>query len=304
MSFIGRTKRMVRALRYPLKANLSQARLIESDMNCYEKNHGYRFDFRNPVLFTEKMQWYKLLYRHPDLSRIVDKCTFKQYVDEKLGPGYVIQLYGCWDSIQQLKQAWPTLPNSFCLKSTISSEGKNILIVKEKSAVNSNELCRELEKWLDAHNTMLNTWCSAYYACKPRILAEAYVPALGKKLNDYKMFCFGGKPQFMYVAVEYQSGTDSPIVFYDLDWNKMNIAYGDHRNDADVEKPAHFNQMIEIAKCLSKPFPFVRVDFFETNEMLYVAEMTFYPGGGMTPYKPESVNKWMGELLDLPIEKG
>lgn len=58
--------------------------------------------------------------------------------------------------------------------------------------------------------------------------------------------------------------------------------------------------MKEFGKILSEDFPFVRVDFFDTEDHLYLAELTFNPGGGFTPYYPESFNKEMGELFVLP----
>ena len=44
---------------------------------------GRWLHLRKPERFTEKLQWYKLYYSHPDLSRIVDKYQFKQYLESK-----------------------------------------------------------------------------------------------------------------------------------------------------------------------------------------------------------------------------
>lgn len=102
------------------------------------------------------------------------------------------------------------------------------------------------------------------------------------QLYDYKFFCFSGEPYCVYVAKDHFPGQLSQISFYDLEWNRLDVKYVEHPN-CNVEKPKHFDEMMRIAKTLSKSFPFVRVDFFDTNEKLYVAELTFYPGGGMTP---------------------
>lgn len=94
--------------------------------------------------------------------------------------------------------------------------------------------------------------------------------------------------------------TDYSISFYNLDWNFMDIKYGKHKRNRNVGRPKHLHEMIEIARKFSIDFPFVRVDFFDTGEKLYMAELTFYPGEGMTPYYPESFNKEMGDWLRLP----
>ena len=103
----------------------------------------------------------------------------------------------------------------------------------------------------------------------------------------------------MYVATEHFMKDDYPITFYDLDWNKLDVQYGHHQN-ADVPKPVHYEEMKELAKILSKGFPFLRVDFFDTKEKLYLAELTFNPGGGFVPYCPESFNRKLGDLFILP----
>ena len=80
----------------------------------------------------------------------------------------------------------------------------------------------------------------------------------------------------------------------------MDVSYGRHVTDPDVPRPEHLTEMIRLAEQLSAPFPFVRVDFFDTEDKLFLAELTFYPGGGITPYHPESFNLEMGKMLHVP----
>ena len=67
-----------------------------------------------------------------------------------------------------------------------------------------------------------------------------------------------------------------------------------------VPRPKHLSEMLEIARILSKPFPFVRVDFFENTQKVHLAELTFVAWGGMRPYEPESFDLEMGSWLKLP----
>lgn len=277
-------------------------KLLEYNNDVYKRLIGHELDIDNPKSFTEKLQWYKFRYTHPDLKRIVDKCGFKEFIKEKLGDGYTIPMYGCYDSVKELEKAWDTLPETFILKSTISSAGKNMQVVKKKSEFDFKAFKKELNTWFDPKNTMLNSFCTAYFECKPRVLAEEYVTSVGNQLYDYKIFCFNGEPHYFYTAIDHFQGVVSKISFYDLDWNMLPVQYGEHEN-AKIDPPLHKQEMLEIAKKLSADFPFVRVDFFETEEKLYVAELTFYPGGGLIPYHPESFDYEMGEKLILPIKK-
>lgn len=155
---------------------------------------------------------------------------------------------------------------------------------------------------------LINSFCSAYYNCKPRVIVEEFIEEFANSANDYKIFCFNGKPFCCYVAEDhFKNGENSltyPITFYDLNWEVMDVKYGNHLNNRDVKKPYHFDEMLEVARKLSTDFPFVRVDFFDTEKKLYLAELTFYPGGGVTPYHPESFNKELGDKIDLKAMKG
>lgn len=271
-------------------------------MDKYERHMGYRMDIDNPKTFTEKIQWYKLFYKGEiDLENIVDKYLFKQYVKDKLGEGYTIPLIGAWTSVRELRKDWKKLPEEFCLKSTVQGEGRYILFIHNKSSIEFNTIEKEIKKWLLPKNTLINSMCRAYNNATPRVLAEQYMENFNNQLYDYKVFCFDGQPFCVYVANEHFEKTDYPITFYDLDWKKLDVKYGPHEV-GDMPKPKHLDEMIEISKKLSKGFPFLRVDFFDTEEKLYVAELTLYPGGGYSKYEPESFNEEMGEMFVLPLE--
>ena len=156
-----------------------------------------------------------------------------------------------------------------------------------------------MREWLKPENLLINSFCRAYYGVKPLIIAEQYVEQLDGQLYDYKFFCFNGEAKFAYVATDHWDAYK--ISVYDLSWNKTDVHYGEYPGN-DVMKPKKLNEMIEIANKLAKEFPFVRVDFFETDDQLFLSELTFYPGGGFHDLKPDSVNYEWGNLLNLPIK--
>lgn len=281
--------------------NWSEDKFIKGVMDCYERHMGYRFDIHNPVLFTEKLQWYKVYYQRNDFGKITDKYLFKDYVRKRLGDGYTIPCYGVWSSVNDLKRDWELLPEEFVLKANLQSDGRNIMIIHRKADIDFKSLKTELKRWLKPWHTLLNSWDWHFYNSTPKILAERYMANFEDQLYDYKFFCFDGNPYCMYVAQEHFNKKDNyPISFYDLNWNLLNVKYGRHEI-SDAEKPRHYYEMIEIAKKLSTGWPFVRVDFFDTEDHLYVAELTFAPGGGCTPYDPVSFNKKLGDMFKVPI---
>ena len=274
-------------------------RRIEGAMNLFEERSGYRFDIREPRLFPEKVVWYKLFYEREDLVRLVDKYLFKSYILDKLGDGWTIPLIGVWDNIDSLERDWKYLPEEFCLKSTLQSDGLSMKFIHNRSEIPFSEIKGELASWLNPRKTLINSYCRAYYEATPRILAEVFKTEVGDQLYDYKVFCFNGEPYCFYVATDHYPGQLSHISFYDLEWNRIDARYGQHPN-CDVEKPREFEEMLRVAKKLSEGLPFVRVDFFETAEKLYVAELTMYPGGGQTPIYPEEFSRELGDQFVLP----
>lgn len=267
----------------------------------YKRKTGKELNFDNIKTFEEKLQVYKLYYEHPDFKRIVCKYKFKDYIKEKLGEeGYTIPLYGAWTDVEDID--FDSLPEVFVLKSNCQSDGKCIKFIKNKSQLNIDELKQELKEWLDPRKTLVDSYCRCYYDVTPMIIAEKYEEQIDGQLYDYKFFCFNGKPEFLYVAVDhFKDSGKSAISFYDFDWNNLNIKYGD-RQPADVPRPKNLEKMIEIAKKLSKDFPFVRVDFFEIDDRVMLSELTFYPGGGFNLVNEEVSLKW-GEMFNISQQK-
>lgn len=284
--------------------DLSQEQIEKYALKFYKVAHGRACNIDHPVYFTEKVQWYTFRYNNPLCPYIVDKVTFKDYVREKLGEGYTIPLLGHWTNIDDMRRDWGSLPEEFCLKANLQSDGNCIKVIHHKSQVDLEALLTEVAEWLKPENTHMNSLARRFYERTPQILAENFMSNFKDQLYDYKLFCFSGKPYCMYVATDHfggdVNGDHYPITFYDMDWKKMDVRYGNHAN-ADVPEPKHFAQMKEFAKKLSADFPFVRVDFFDTDDHLYLAELTFNPGAGFTPYHPESFDKKLGDLFVLPV---
>lgn len=291
--------------RYERKVDLRSLTVedrVAKMMKKYEAKMGYMMDINHPKTYTEKIQWYKIFYDGDGhLDRIVDKYLLKEYVKDKLGEGYTVPLLGAWTDIKDLERDWKQLPEEFCLKSTVQSEGRYIEFIHNKSAINFKKKKREWAKWLLPKNTLLNSYARGYYNCVPRIIAEQYLENIKNQLFDYKVFCFDGQPFCIESAMERFEGGIPTFTFYDLEWNKLDVTSGNHPN-GDVPKPKHLKEMQEISKVLSAGFPHIRVDFFDTEEKLYVAELTLYTGGGYSIYNPQSFNEKMGELFKLSIE--
>lgn len=264
----------------------------------FYKKVGYYLNLKNPKSFNEKINWIKLNYFHPDMARCVDKYEFKNYIEEKLGTGYTLTLYGAWDDESDID--FDALPDKFVLKSNVQSDGKHIIVVRDKNKLDIDKLRTVLATWLVSRNNMTVSYCRAYHDVKPLIIAEEYLEGFDDSVTDYKFLCFNGEPQLLFVATDRYS--DMRMNFYDLDWNLLPFTRIYPITDNPIPKPKNFDSMLEISKKLAKDFPFVRVDFYETADSakIYLGEMTFYPGGGLEPFDPVEWDYKLGEMLKLP----
>lgn len=120
-------------------------------------------------------------------------------------------------------------------------------------------------------------------------------------LKDYKFYCFNGKPEFLYLSQGLDHHSTARISYVTLDWKKERFHRLDYKEFETLpEKPDNLDRMIEFAKLLSKDIPFVRVDFYDLHNQIYFSEMTFYPGGGHTPFEPEEYDLALGKMVELP----
>ena len=261
-------------------------------------NCNYYLDLKNPKTFNQKLQWLKLNYFDPKLARCVDKCEFKRYIAEEIGEQYVVPGYGEWEDEADIN--FDLLPDKFVLKSNVQSDGRHIVVVKDKKELNIDKLKTVMSSWLIKRNTLCASYCCAYKDVKPKILAEKYIEGFDNNLTDYKFMCFNGKVEMLFVVAD--RNKKMCVNFYDLDWNLLPFTRKYPNTDYPLAKPKNFDLMVELAGKLAKPFPFVRVDFYESadGENVYVGELTFYPGGGYETFQPMEWDYKLGDMLTLP----
>ena len=259
---------------------------------------GYHLNLKNPKSYNEKLQWLKLNCQHPEYKDLVDKASAKQYASRLIGEKYIIPTLGIWDTVDDIE--WDSLPNRFVIKCTGDSGG--VVICKDKNKLDINKAKKKLLKgW--GHNYYSYNREYPYRYVKNRIIAEEYMEdESGYELKDYKIFCFDGEPKYLFVATDRQKkGEDTKFDFFDLEWNHIPVENGHPNNPNKIEKPLHFEKMIEIARRLSQGMVHVRVDLYNCNGNIYFGELTFFHWSGMTAYNPIEWDYKFGKYIKLPI---
>lgn len=262
----------------------------------FEARLGYPLNLDNPQTFNEKMQWLKLYDRKPEYTTMVDKFEVKKYVSSIIGEEYIIPTLGVWNEFEDID--FESLPNQFVLKCTHDSGG--LAICRDKSKFNYSKSKEILDKYMKRDFYMVwREW--PYKNVKHRIIAEKYMEDESGGLRDYKFFCFDGEPLFLYISKGLENHETATIDFYDMNYNRMPFKRTDYKgSEVDVPKPAKYNEMIEIAKKLSKDIPFVRIDLYEINGKVYFSEITFCPCAGCLPFDPPEWDLKLGKYVNLP----
>lgn len=266
--------------------------------NIFFIGHGYPLNLDNPQTYSDKLNWLKLNYRNPLMPVVADKYEVRKYLED-FGYGYLLNdLMGVWDNVKNFDPK--LLPEKFALKSTHGSGPNWIKIVNDKSKVNWFAQKKIMNQWLKNNIAWMGgEW--HYGEMKPRIIAEKFLDGGEKGLIDYKIHCFNGEPAFVMVCVGRAEGN---LKFYCMtpEWELLRI----NKNGCEAPKgfkpakPENIDELIRISKDLSKPFPVVRMDFYDIKGKIYFGEFTFFESGGFDKGYTVEGQKIVGDMIKLP----
>lgn len=257
-------------------------------------------NWKSPVTFNEKLQWLKLYDRRPEYTQMVDKYEAKKYVADRIGERYIIPTFGVWERFEDID--FDALPGQFVLKCTHDSGG--LAICRDRNTFDIGEAKVKIENSLK-NNFFYYGREWPYKNVKPRIIAEQYMEDVcSADLADYKIHCFNGIPKVILVCRDRYSGIGLTEDFYSDKWEHLDIKRPGTPNAAVVErKPEQLEEMLRVARVLSKNMPFVRADFYVNNNKVYFGELTLYPAAGVKSFEPDSWDKVFGDWLKLPEKR-
>ncbi|OAE02754.1 hypothetical protein A6A22_15960 [Arthrobacter sp. OY3WO11] len=242
-----------------------------------------------PRLFTEKINWRIVNDRRDILSGTCDKIWMQDFARDA---GVKVP-NRIWVGTSLAELAEVDLPARWVLKPNHSSgrvhfgEGK----------ANLAELQAVTKGWLYEQTsvTLADEW--AYGEARKCFIAEERLGQSDIDLPDYKFFVFHGKPELIQVDSSRFSGHERRL--YTPDWEPLEVV-NIYPLGPVIPKPATLDQMLAAAAMLGQPFDFIRVDFYEVGGEVIFGELTPYPGGGIEPYSPRSLDAVLGSKWTLP----
>lgn len=248
-------------------------------------------DLNNPQSFNEKVQFRKAFDENPLLATCSDKVLAKRYVADRVGAEYIIPTL--WFGKQLPEMSERCWPRPFVLKANHTS-GSNIFI-RPDDVVDWEAIEKTVSKWMKSRYRP-DLFERHYDQIEPMLLVE---PLIGEDylLDDYKFMVFNGRVEF--VTTYTGRGNDLRTLMLTRNWEPLGCRYYCDRPEVVPEKPACFDEMIEIAEQLGREFCFVRVDLYQYNDKPLFGEMTFTPGSGYRKFEPAEFDLEIGSFWDV-----
>ena len=256
----------------------------------------HKLNWKDPKRYTEKLQVLRL-YEYPK-NDLVSKCAgrvgVREYIKEKGYENLLIKTYGVYNSFDEID--FDKLPNAFAMKCSHGCAMNYICF--DKSTANKADLKKKFDKWLKT-NYGKKTVELHYSKIKPQIIVEELMLENGKLPREYKIHVFNGVAKSLYVVTS--RGEDIRYNNYYIDWSPFDGSQfnGWKKTDYPLEKPVNFDKMVKVAEDLASPFPFVRVDLYNINGVIYFSEMTFTPAKGTLILDDDKCDFEMGEWLTI-----
>lgn len=298
-AFIKNNKRLFKAVLLIQESFFKICTLISPKLNTslrFRQANGYWPDYSNPKSLTEKLVSLKLsdYINNPLVIQCADKYLVRDYVTV-CGYGHILtDLIAVYNNVEEID--WDKLPNQFALKWNFGA-GMNI-ICRDKDSLDITSSIKRLKKWGRTKYWLSHSEMQYKYAPK-KILCEEYLTpeTEGDPIVDYKVYCFNGFPLAIFVMHDRGKGVKTE--FFNKDWVPLKNTTKYAAPEKATPKPKCLEEIISCCKALSKPFPFVRIDFYIINGSPIFGEMTFTPSGGILTSETTIDGKGMGEYLKL-----
>lgn len=256
-------------------------------------------NLKNPQTLDEKIQWMKLNYCGKDIvKQCADKYRVRQYVKD-CGLEHILNpLIKKYHHASEIN--WDELPEKFVLKWNYGCGGN--VVCSDINKLDKTQTISDLNRFEKVKFHLIAAE-QQYDIDEKLILCEEFItPEKGDTPVDYKFYCFNGEAKYVLCCLGRGKQERPDFYFFDREWNlqRLNRQGQAAPEGFTIPKPEGMDQLFEYAEKLSKPFPFVRADFYLENGKAYFGELTFTPAGGFDRGRLPSTDLLFGQMVQLP----
>ena len=268
-----------------------------------------RLNLRNPKDINQKILWAKLYADSTLWVTLADKFTVRSYIERKGMSDILVKLYAVWYKVSDVD--FDTLPETFIIKANNGDgKGTNKIIRKsELTPEKKQEILSLIASWLTRKNIGSLHAEPHYNKMRPCVIAEEVLPCPPgqNSLTDYKLWCFNGKVQYIWVCNDRNAGGNSAhVLLYDKEWYshpEYSVFTSDYIQGEVMPKPKNLDKMISVAEQLSEGFPQVRIDLYNIDGKIYFGEFTFTSQGGLMTFYTDEFLRQLGSYVDMNLYK-
>ena len=253
---------------------------------------------KKPKDLNEKVIWLSFFSDTSSWPYLADKVRVRDYL-KKLGlDNLSVPILNKWQSANEID--FSTLPNKFVIKTNHGCG--DVELVNDKTQIDEASIKHKMSYYLKRR---FGLWTGEphYLSIEPCIFAERLLIndcSFSSSVVDYKFYCFYGEPKCVLVCFDRDKLHAQKIV-YDLNWKRRDdlTHMTKHTVMKDIPQPQGFEIMKEACAILGKPFPFVRIDFYESEGNVYFGEMTFTPAAGRSTAVSQKALDWLGNFIQI-----
>ncbi len=136
-----------------------------------------------------------------------------------------------------------------------------------------------------------------YKPLRPKVIVEPLIFD-NADLSDYRFFCFKGEPRLIQVDMDRHTRHTRKIL--DVDWREQDFSILYPRSERQLPKPDTLPEMLAVARALSAPFSFVRIDLYSDNQSVIAGEITNVSANAGGIFRPLSAEKKASALMFSP----
>lgn len=276
----------------PLRA-LEVARTRRKTVRAFRHAFGRNPDLVDPRSFNDRMV-HRLVYdRDPRLTMLNDKVAVKDYVTQRLGPGYSVPLLGKWRSPREID--WAALPDRFVLKP--SGDSGKVVVVRSATDRNPSHLSAIARSWLASRRSGPRHPEWGYRGVPRYIMAEPLVVGPdGGQAAEVDVFTFGGNVGLIRLLTGRKTQLERRDAWFDPTGRQVDIGVVSIPSVRMELSDALRIEIINLAEALSEGFDHLRVDLYLTRDGLKVGELTPYSWGGQAHWRSPDLDEKLGRL--------
>jgi TupA-like ATPgrasp len=216
---------------------------------------------------------------------VSDKEHVKQYVRDTVGEQHNVPTLAVLRSPAEVDAY--QFPARCCIKPTQASAQVVLRLAGEPIDY------LRIKSWFDINYYYAGREIN-YRQLQPKVIVEPLIFD-NPNVDDFKVFCWKGVPKF--VQQDFDRHTNHTRKIFDTDWNEQDFSIIYPRATAAAPRPKTLAKMLELARALSAPFSFIRVDLYSDNEQVLVGEITNCSANAGGFFLPRSAEKKASQLM-------